>query len=101
MDIKSLTKSSTFNSFTTGSSHKIGAWFATLSQRTRKASKSITLGKYLHFLTNSLAKGPLLLKCYFFEILDSYSLSPVHHRNLEDWVFLIFLLIRGLVKYRQ
>lgn len=45
MDIKSLTKSSTFNSFTTGSSHKIGAWFATLSQRTRKASKSITLGK--------------------------------------------------------
>ncbi|XP_054279933.1 cyclin-dependent kinase 17-like [Macrosteles quadrilineatus] len=44
MDIKALTKSSTFNSFTTGSSHKIGAWFATLSLRTRKASKSITLG---------------------------------------------------------
>lgn len=81
MDIKSLTKSSTFNSFTTGSSHKIGAWFATLSQRTRKASKSITLGKYLHFLTNNLA---MLLKCYIIEVSDSYSLSPVHHRNLED-----------------
>lgn len=44
MDIKALTKSSTFNSFTTGSSHKIGAWFAALSLRNRKASKSITLG---------------------------------------------------------
>uniref|UniRef100_A0A1B6CXC8 cyclin-dependent kinase n=1 Tax=Clastoptera arizonana TaxID=38151 RepID=A0A1B6CXC8_9HEMI len=44
MDIKALTKSSTFNSFTTGSSHKIGIWFASLSLRTRKASKSITLG---------------------------------------------------------
>lgn len=45
MDIKALTKSSTFNSFTTGSSHKIGIWFASLSLRTRKASKSITLGE--------------------------------------------------------
>ncbi|XP_039299006.1 cyclin-dependent kinase 17 isoform X2 [Nilaparvata lugens] len=44
MDIRSLTKSSTFNSFTTGSTHKIGAWFAALSIRSKKTSKSITLG---------------------------------------------------------
>ncbi|GLH10935.1 Casein kinase I isoform alpha [Gryllus bimaculatus] len=47
MDIKVLHKSSTFSSFTSGS-HKIGNWFATLSERRRKssmkASKSLTLG---------------------------------------------------------
>lgn len=48
MDMKTLHKSSTFNSFTTGGTHKIGAWFAFLNVRTKKASlkssKSITLG---------------------------------------------------------
>ncbi|KAL1129880.1 hypothetical protein AAG570_012824 [Ranatra chinensis] len=47
MDIKAIHKSSTFNTFTTSSTHKISAWFATLNMRTRKASikasKSITL----------------------------------------------------------
>ncbi|XP_066903022.1 cyclin-dependent kinase 17 [Halyomorpha halys] len=48
MDLKALHKSSTFNSFTAGSTHKIGAWFAFLNVRSKKssikASKSITLG---------------------------------------------------------
>ncbi|KAF6217034.1 hypothetical protein GE061_001387 [Apolygus lucorum] len=48
MDLKTLHKSSSFSTFTTGSTHKIGAWFAFLNVRTKKASlkssKSITLG---------------------------------------------------------